>query len=458
MKFLYLPVDIASLVFFRVAFGILGLIDVLSTWIYYHFEKQAFEPENFQFTYYGFEWTEPLPEPFLSIFFILLSLAAILITIGYQYRIATVFFAFGFTYTFLLEKAHYLNHGYLFCWISFIMIYLPAHRNFSIAVLKRPELRINTIPAWCLLILPFLMGMVYFFGGVAKINEDWLNAMPLKLWLKSKSDLFLIGPILAKEATAYFMAYGGLALDLFVVFFLLFRKTRIWALFFVLFFHFVNLLIFNIGIFPFLSTTLTLLFFPPDFPRKIFRWCKKRIPKLGLLENWWEQSLEDTAVEPGALWQKAPRWRLWINTALLGLILIHLTLPLRHHFFPGDVAWTEEGHRYSWRMMLRSKQGHGHFIVENKKTGERDKVISRNYLSHKQNRKLYTHPDMILQFAHYLRDVYQKEGKEVAVYAEIKVRLNGRPYHVYVDPEVDLSQEKWCFFKKTDWILPEEAD
>ena len=458
MNRLYQPTDIASLVFFRVVFGILGLVDVLSTWIYYHFTKRAYEPGNFQFTYYGFEWVQPLPEPFLPIFFVLLSVAAAFIAIGYRYRVATLFFAFGFLYTFLLEKAHYLNHGYLYSWIAFIMIFLPAHRNFSVDVLKKPALKLEKIPFWCLGILPFLMAVVYFYGGIAKINPDWLNAMPLKLWLKSKSNLFLIGPILEKEITAYFMAYGGLALDLFVVFFLLFRKTRIWALLFVLFFHFVNLLVFNIGIFPFLSITLTLLFFPPDFPRKGFFWLKARIKPLAKLETWWQNQTTIESETSLPLWQNQTRWRPLINTGLVLLAIIHLTVPLRHHLFQGDVTWTEEGHRYSWRMMLRSKQGYGHFIVENKATGEREKVRPRKYLGSKQNRKLYTHPDMILQFAHFLQKEYKKQGKDVAVYAEIQAKLNGRPYQVYIDPDVDLTQEQWSFWKQSDWIVPEKRE
>ncbi len=32
-------------------------------------------------------------------------------------------------------------------------------------------------------------------------------------------------------------------------------------------------------------------------------------------------------------------------------------LPVRHYFIPGNVFWTEEGHRMAWRMMLRNKAG-----------------------------------------------------------------------------------------------------
>jgi hypothetical protein len=38
-------------------------------------------------------------------------------------------------------------------------------------------------------------------------------------------------------------------------------------------------------------------------------------------------------------------------------LILQLGLPFRHFLIPGDANWTEEGHRFSWRMMLRSKVG-----------------------------------------------------------------------------------------------------
>ncbi|MDV7394654.1 HTTM domain-containing protein, partial [Arthrospira platensis SPKY1] len=128
------------------------------------------------------------------------------------YRFSATLFAFGFAYTYFLEKAHYLNHGYLFCWLSFLMIFLPAHRAFSLDARRRPELRRETIPFWPLFLLRFLMGLVYFYGGIAKLNADWLRAIPLKQWLANKADTPVLGPLLAQEWMAYFMAYGGLLL------------------------------------------------------------------------------------------------------------------------------------------------------------------------------------------------------------------------------------------------------
>lgn len=274
MDFLFRPVDIASLVFYRIAFGVLAAADALGIFIYYHLYSDHFNPDKFQFGYYGFEWVTVFPEPLMSLFFLLLISAAVCIGFGRFYRVATVVFFLGFTYAFLLEKAHYLNHGYFFCWLSFVMIFLPAHREASGDVLADPSLRRERIPFWCIALPAFLMGVVYFFGGIAKLNADWLSAVPLGRWIAYKKDLPLVGPVLALPITGYFMAYAGAFLDLFVVPLLLWKRTRLLAVLMLLFFHLTNTVIFQIGIFPWLSLAMTVLYFPPHLPRKWWRWMR----------------------------------------------------------------------------------------------------------------------------------------------------------------------------------------
>lgn len=453
---LWNPIDIAPLVFFRIIFGILGFVDILNTFLYYHLRQKAFDPEKFQFKYYGFTWIEPLTEPWMTIVFIVLMIAALMIALGWYYRFSTLFFALGFTYTFLLEKAHYLNHGYLFCWIAFLMFFLPAHRAFSIDTIRKPGLKCQAIPAWCLYSLMMLMGIVYFYGGLAKINSDWLNAIPLKFWLAQKADIWLIGPLLSQTFMAYFMAYGGLFLDLTIAFFLLNRHTRIWALGAAIFFHGLNTIIFNIGIFPMLSLSLTLLFFPPSLFRKIYDNLKNHLPFLNDLRK--KITSNKQTEEEIPLWQGGRRWKKSIKYSLIFVFGLHLLIPLRHLLFPGNVAWTEEGHRYSWRMMLRSKTGYGTFVLVNPKTKEKERVKVDALLSKKQRRKIFTHPDMILQFAHYLSQQQLKRWEQVEIYVETKVKLNGRKYQFYIDPGVNLNTKKWAFFRSSDWILPLEKN
>ncbi len=424
----------------------------MTNWAGYHLYLGFFDPDNFQFTYYGFEWVRPFPEPWMSLFFWVLMIAALLIALGKWYRICTVIFFLGFTYTYFLEKANYLNHGYLFCWLCFVMIFLPAHRNWSLDVLRRPALRRKQLPYWPVLLLCTLMGIVYFYGGLAKLNSDWLRAVPLLSWLDGKERIPVLGYLYRYDAAAWAMAYGGLLLDLFVVFFLLNRRTRPWAFGFAVLFHTVNVFTFGIGIFPYLSIVLTSLYFPPDFPRRLLGRLAQRWPRLQRWGRWYEAR---TAYDepPAPLWQGAPAYRPAIVAALTVTLLFHLLLPFRHHLFPGNVTWTEEGHRYSWRMMLRSKSGYGHFTLRSP-DGRTQRINPREYLHRKQLRKLYTHPDMILQFAHFLRDQHWSRGDSVAVYCEIRAKMNDRKYYPYIDPNVDLARVEWSFFRPSPWILP----
>ncbi len=458
---LFAPVDIASLAFFRVVFGILGFADMLGVWVYYHLSEGYFQPDKFQFKYMGFEWAKPLPEPFMSIVFLGLMVVALLIALGRWYRVCTVIFFFGFSYVFLLEKAIYLNHGYLFVWLCFLMIFLPANRNFSWDVLCNPALRSDKIQAWSLYLLPLMMGIVYVYGAIAKMNADWLmEANPLHKWLSDRGNMPLLGWLWKQKATAYFMAWAGMLLDLTAPFLLLLRKTRTWILGFVLFFHLTNTLLFQIGIFPWLSIALSLLYFPPDWPRQVWAFAKQKMKWPQQVEGWWEWGANPNRVlNPVRVSAPLPPNypKKIIKTALAFLVTFHLLMPLRHWLFPGNVAWTEEGHRFSWRMMLRSKRGYGHFIVKDLKTGVESKVKVTDYLTDRQREKIFSHPDMVLQFAHYLRDLWHRRGVEqVAVFAHVRASLNNRQSQPYIDAEIDLAQVKWEPFRPSDWVLPME--
>lgn len=430
------PTPIYTLVWLRFAMGLLGGFDILGNGIHYHWQRNEFA--DFTFRYYGFEWVQPLPEPFFSIYFIIGCLAGIAVAIGWRFRFTAPLFALCFTYLFLLEKAHYLNHAYLFTWLAWLLVLTPAWREWSLDVRRQPGQRTTLVPAWTVYLFPLIMGIVYFFGGINKINHDWLiEAMPMKMWLQSRQDWPVLGPVFADDRTAYIMSWGGMLLDLSAPFLLLHRRLRWVALSLLIAFHALNHIIFNIGIFPYLSMVLTSLFFAPDWPYRFLqklRIIKQNYPRIA----------------------GAPAKPLRLRAALLStaiIVILHGFLPLRHHLFASDVNWSEEGHRYSWRMMLRSKQGVGHFTLHDPNTGKIERINPRDSLTSRQYRKMATHPDMILQYAHHLRDHRPPATK---VYGYFKARLNGRKRRILIDPSVDLAQVEWTWFRTEPWIVPED--
>ena len=133
-------------------------------------------------------------------------------------------------------------------------------------------------------------------------------------------------------------------------------------------------------------------------------------------------------------------------------------MPLRHYFIKDNVLWTEEGHRLSWRMMLRVKSGFATYWVENKDTGKRKQIDLNKYLSTKQQRTASTKPDVIWQFAQRLKQDFKNKGENVSVYVNCKVSVNGKPYKTLINPEVDLANVAWDIFKHSDWILPSKVE
>ncbi|MDF1812483.1 MAG: HTTM domain-containing protein [Verrucomicrobiales bacterium] len=412
------PVDIASLVFARVAFGLLMLWEVWRYFKYDRIYRYWIEPD-FHFTYPGFDWLSPLSGDGMYWLFIGLGVLSILIILGFFYRIAATLFFIAFTYTFLLEQGRYLNHFYLVCLLSFLLIFLPAHRSTSLDTWFGFTKKSDTTPAWSLWILQFQMAVVYFFGGIAKIDKDWLAGQPLRDWLGGCSNYPIIGKYMTSEPVVHSLAWGGMLFDLLIPFLLLWKRTRMVAFLAAVGFHVANMVLWNIGIFPWLAIAMTALFFDPSWPRKFFR-----LPLFG------------TSFPPSGYAKKTV-----VASLVAAYCFAQIVIPLRHHFIPGDVSWTEDGHRFSWRMKLRSRDGKTDFHVVEKKTGRVEKVDPRDHLERWQVGKMDTNPDMMLQFARKLEREYKQANRgEIAVHARSAVSVNGRPEQDYFPLSVDLTE------------------
>src|ERR1044071_1860190 len=268
---LYEPVDISFLVFFRVLFGGIMLWEVYryftSGWITRYFVEPAVN-----FTYYGFSWVKPWPGRGMYIHFFVLGLAAACVMTGFLYRIAAPVLFLAFTYFFLLDQTRYLNHLYLVCLISFLMCFLPAERAGSVDALLRPGIRSEVVPAWTLWLLRAQLGIPYFYGGIAKLNSDWIHGgEPMRIWLSPLTKVPAFGHLFAADWLVYSFVIGGLMLDLLVVPLLLWRRTRLFGFLAAVAFNLMNAVIFEIGIFPWLMLGALLIFFPPDLLRRFAR-------------------------------------------------------------------------------------------------------------------------------------------------------------------------------------------
>ncbi|MES1160755.1 MAG: HTTM domain-containing protein, partial [Bacteroidota bacterium] len=126
----------------------------------------------------------------------------------------------------------------------------------------------------------------------------------------------------------------------------------------------------------------------------------------------------------------------------------------RFLLYPGSLYWTEEGYRFSWRVMLMEKSGTSFFYVKDPVTGRRGEVNNAKFLTPLQERMMATQPDMILQYAHYLHTVYTNKGvKDPIITVEDYVTLNGSGSRLYIDSTIDLARQQETF-RPTTWILP----
>ncbi len=442
-RLLFTPTDIAPLIFFRIVFGCLCVAEGLMGILHRELPETINSAVHFPYTFFG--WMPFFSMPIMYGIYGSFLVLGVCIALGYKYLWSVTLFAIGFTYAFLRTKEYYLNHGYLFVMLSWLMLLLPAHRRLSWDSYHSPRLRSDTAAQWQVFLLPAMMGLVYFYGGLAKLQPDWLAAKSLLIWLKAKADMPLIGPLLAQPATAYGMAYGGLLLDLFVPFLLLWSKTRKYALAAILFFHFSNTIIFKIGVFPWLSITLSLMFFPPDWPRRLAYRLRPDLRAHGFVAAY---------VTPSRRQQN-------LILLALGVFLCYQCLmPFRHHLYEGDVNWTEEGHRFSWRMMLRSKGAWGHLVCRSAAKDSTWAIQPEVFLSARQAQKVRTHPDMLYTFVQFLKTHYQEVEKieDLEIYAQIRVRLNGKPDAFLIDPEYDLSKARWHIFQHDTWITTSNVE
>ncbi|WP_339609905.1 HTTM domain-containing protein [uncultured Planktosalinus sp.] len=431
-KFLFKHIDNSGLVVFRVVFGLLITLEafgaIATGWV----KRVLIEPQ-FTFSFIDFPWLQPLPGDGMYYYFALMGVFGIMLMLGYKYRLASIGYLVMWAGVYFMQKSAYNNHYYLMLLLLGFMSVLPANRWFSLDAKFNPEIKSPSMPRWCALVIIFQVWIVYTYASVAKLYPDWLDASMAQILMSGKANYWLIGDILQQNWVHWSIAYTGILFDLLIVPLLLWKRTRMLGFVISIFFHLFNSIVFQIGIFPYMSIAFALFFFTPKTVQKRF------LPKKEFYNK------EEVIV---------PAYKKTLILLFSIYFIIQIALPLRHWAIEDNVLWTEEGHRLSWRMMLRTKSGTVKVTVKDKKTGEETRVDIYSDLTTKQRRGLATKPDYMWQYAKRLKKQYATQGKDVAVYFDAKMSVNNRPLTPFINPTVDLAAEKWNYFKHHTWILP----
>jgi hypothetical protein len=297
------------------------------------------------------------------------------------------------------------------------------------------------------------MEIMLIYAGIVKINADWLQLQPLKMWLAERSDFpFGLGYLFTQDWAIAVAAYGVIVLHIVGAPLLLWKRTRVVVFCLYAAFHTLNHFIFSIGIFPWFTLFASLLFFQPDWPKRVWSRLQRQLPGSDSLHAGSGTVSASQGDSTAVLRQKLTLAFIIIWTAS------QILIPLRHILYPGNVSWTEEGHRFAWQMKLRDKSGWVDFyVVDGDDRGNITHVQPRQFLTARQTRKMTGRPDMILQFAHFLADhwceQYGIENPEV--YASAFVSLNGRPPTLLIDPARNLADVERSLLP-ADWIVPLE--
>ena len=451
------PRDVAALAAFRVGLGVIVFVSALR-FLGYGWIDEMFVRPKFHFTYWGFSWI-PLPSPAVTYaLFVVMAALGALVALGLFYRAAVAALFVVFTYLQLVDVANYLNHYYLVSLLAGLMFFIPAHRAYSVDAGLRPEIRSATLPAWCTYLLQFQVAVVYFNAGLAKATPDWLlHAQPMRIWLAARSGLPLVGDTLSLPAVAYLAAWAGFLFDTTIAFFLLWRRARPFAYVAVLGFHLLTHLLFPpIGMFPVIMVVAALVFFDASWPRRVAAFGRR------LLSGARAAAVSPPVVSSPMLPAGSSGGGRWLGAgvvAAVGFMAVQILVPLRSHFYPGNVLWHEQGMRFSWRVMSRAKSGSVTFNVRDQASGREWQMSPSQYLTRQQEREMAVQPDLILQLAHHIAREFARNGYPgVEVRADARASLNGRRAEHLVDPSIDLARQSDGIRSKR-WITqaPPEA-
>ena len=460
------PVSGQSLAVFRIAFGLLMLNDVVHL-LRHDWLTGFYIDRTILFPYYGLE-VPALPAPWLHLLWGFCGLCCVAVALGAFYRIAIWGFNAIFIYFFLLDQLLYLNHFYMIALFGLLLGCTDAHRCWSV---DRRLGRIGgttKVPLWNLLILQFQVEVILVFAGLVKIEVDWLRGEPLRTWMLERpwsplSSLFEVHWItLAAPVLIILLHTVGAPL-------LLWSKTRLWVFLLYCAFHVTNAHLFNIGVFPWMTIAATTILFSPEWPSLLGRrtgavltWLRLprlRVPRSGV-PAWIERAARIVGGKPAAgEGQRAP-FRPLHPAALAALVLyalVQIWLPVRDTLFEGYVGWTEEGQKFSWRMMLYVHGADGRLIAVTPE-GEAWVIDMQAHLDPLQTWMVFAKPEMLLHFVQRMKAHYAEAGvEEVRIYADVVKNVNGQPYRRLIDPAVDLAAVGGMnWFAEDPWVLRPE--
>lgn len=438
------PVDAAGVVLFRFLLGAILAYEAYA-YIADGYVGAFFVGAPFHAKYWGFGWVQPWPEPWMTRHFQALITLGTGMALGVYPRLCAGLYGLLFGYAFLIAKGRYLNHHYLVILLCVLFTLTPSIRW------RARDGGAGTCPAWVYALLRFQIGLVYLYAAVAKLTPDWLAGLPMRSMLRSAGDLPVLGELSPVPVVALAFAYGGLLIDAAAYPCLIWRRTRVPMTLALMFFHLTNAAFLDIGIFPWTMLCTTFLFYAPDLPRRATSLLASAffLFPVRSARAWLEDRARPAPPPVPAALTVGP-----LRLYLAAWVTLQVLLPLRHWLVPGNPEWHDVGHRWAWRMKLRSRRAAARFYVYLPTSNEYLTYEPRDFCRSWQTSKVARDPDQLHQFALFLADHHAALGQPGAqVRAVALVSLNRRPAQLLVDPTVDLAAQPRVFGVPA-WVKP----
>ena len=392
--------------------------------------SELFTSGNFVFHYKGFAWIEPPGTTSLYLVFMLIALSALLLGAGLFFKISTLVFILAFGYITLIDKSNYLSYYYFVIIMALMLLVSPAHRLFSLDLIRKPSIRVDFIPTWFMLAMKIQVVLVFFFAGMGKLNYDWLfEGRPLSLWLMEafRNWGLYIDLTGSFKWLAILLSWLLILSDFIFPHFLFDKKTATGTFLLFLCLQVISLVLFPVGFFPVLFCVSCLIFLPPAGIHEF-------ISRISYF-------LYDVFQFKGDVFKPGGGYMLEYRNKRLMIVLIsvflgfQLSWPVVAYMKWGALKWADTIFHFSWNMELYEKSGSVTFWKIDTVSGRESKIHLDTYLTQHQQKFMAQDPRMILQFANYLKAILPGQ---VEIRADLSLSMNGREPFVVVEKSKDL--------------------
>jgi vitamin K-dependent gamma-carboxylase len=394
---------------------------------------------RFLFCFQPFTFLNGTPEGLIKVLFALFMFAPIGMFFQKIFRISTLIYLISFSFFVLVEQSYFNNHFYLIILLCGIwLFYKPYGNGFN-----------SQIQGWLPILFQFMIVLVYFYGGLAKLNADWLiRQEPVRTMLALNAQSTLIKGAHQSELVIAYYTYGGAIFDLVIGFLLIYRRTLWLGVALNVLFHLNNAFVFNIGeggdigIFPAFMIASNVLFIPPEI-------LKNWLRKIGIAATE-KQVAKQAVTDMPAIPTRRIKW------ALIIFITLQVLLPFRYLLVGKDVDWTGQQQFFSWRMKVHSKKVDAQFFYKASEIDSLRPYPLGRIINTMQIRQMGQHANMVWQFVQFMKsDLRKKEGlTDPIIEANIRVAFNGRDFQNFVRPGTNLAKAEFSAWKRPDWIEP----